>query len=74
VLSGASSSAQYNANAAVTGNAGSASMGGITLGANGTPGEYGNIQAHEVLIYNVAHDAATRANVIRALMAKWGIS
>lgn len=76
VFNGASSSLKINAAAETSGNAGSLDMGGFTLGANGdwTGANCGNIQAHEVLIYKTAHDAATRANIIRALMAKWGVA
>lgn len=78
VFNGATSSLQVNGNAAATGNAGASNMGGITLGANGSaPGvvnNLSNIQAYEVLIYNVAHDAATRSNIIRALMSKHGVA
>jgi len=75
VFNGASSSIQVNASAEVTGNVGVKNAGGFTLGAYATGALFlGNIQAYEVLIYNVAHDAATRANVIRALMNKHGVS
>ena len=74
VFNGASSSITVNTNAATTGDAGTASAGGFTLAANATPTGYANIQAYEVLVYNVAHDAATRANIIRALMNKHGVA
>lgn len=74
VFNGASSSLQVTTGTATTGNAGAGNMGGFTLGAAGSDLLFGNIQTQEVLIYSVAHDAATRANIIRALMNKHGIS
>ncbi len=73
-FNGANSLLQINQTAAVAGNAGASNAGGFTLGATAAPGNYTNIQAYEALIYNVAHDAATRANVIRALMSKHGVA
>lgn len=73
VFNGAASSLQVNLTTEVTGNVGAGNAGGFTLGSNPTPGSFANIQAHEALIYAAAHDATTRANVIRALMSKWGI-
>lgn len=74
VFNGASSSTQLNQGAPTVANAGAANMGGFTLGKLGTTaGQFGNFQAYEALIYSAAHDAATRANVIRALQAKWSI-
>ena len=72
VINGASSSIQVNQGAAVSGNAGSANLGGITLGASGVAAGFGNIQTYELLAYSAALDAATRANIIRALMSKHG--
>lgn len=74
VFNGASSSLQINLNTAATGNAGAANGGGFTLGSVGTAGNYSNIQVYEGLLYSAAPDAATRANIIRALMNKWGIA
>ena len=74
VFNGASSSIQVNGGASTTGNPGANNAGGFTLGRRGdVVGTEANFQAYEALIYSVAHDAATRANVIRALMTKWGI-
>ena len=74
-FNGAASSIIINNTAAVTGSVGVANGSGFTLGsvANGG-GNYSNIQTYEALIYNVAHDASTRANVIRALMSKHGVA
>lgn len=74
VFNGAASSLQVNGNASATVDAGLSNMGGFTLASNTGAGNFGNIQAYEALIYNVAHDAATRANVIRALMSKHGVA
>ena len=73
-FNGANSLLQINQTSAVTGNAGASNAGGFTFGATAAPGNYTNIQAYEALIYNVAHDAATRANIIRALMAEHGVA
>ncbi len=74
VFNGAASTIQVDSNAAATGDASTRNGGGLTLASRATPGLYANIQVYEVLIYNVAHDAATRANVIRALMSKHGVA
>lgn len=74
LFNGASSALRVNLTAEVTGDVGAANAGGFTLGSNPAPGSFANIQVHEALIYNTAHDAATRANVIRALMSKHGVA
>jgi hypothetical protein len=68
VINGASSLIQVNNNTATTGNAGAQNMGGFTLAANaGGTGQWSNIQVKEVILYASAHDAGTRARVIRYL-------
>lgn len=74
VFNGPSSSLQVTTGTATTGNAGAGNMGGITLGAAGSNLLFSNIQAYELLAYSAALDAATRANVIRALMSKHGVA
>ncbi len=76
VFNGASSSGQLNGGSVTAGDVGSSNMGGITLGADGTasPATFSNIQVYELIAYNVARAAATRANIIRALMAKHGVA
>lgn len=74
VINGASSSIQVGTEAETTGDAGAGDMGGLMLGADGAGLNYGNAQFSEDLHYNVAHDAATRANIIAALNSKWGLS
>lgn len=67
VFNGASSLSQVNLTASVAGDAGASNMGGFTLAARGTNTNFAHIQVKEVLIYAAAHDAATRARVIRYL-------
>lgn len=74
VLNGASSLIKINTTAEVTGNPGTHNAGGITLGAAFDGSGPSNIQVFEHLQYNVAHDAAARANIIRALMSKHGVA
>lgn len=61
LFSGASSTILVGGGTATTGDPGSSSMSGFTLGANGTPGQYGNVDVKEVIIRNV-DDATIRAN------------
>jgi hypothetical protein len=74
VFNGASSSLQINNTTATSGSIGTQNMSGFTLGAARDNTAHSNIQAYEALIYNVAHDSATRANIIRALMSKHGVA
>ena len=67
IFNGASSSIQTNNLTAVTGDAGLGNMGGFTLGADGTPNRYSNIQVKEVVVFNTSHDTATRTKVINYL-------
>lgn len=74
LFNGAQSLLAINNSAATTGDVGGGNAGGFSLPIDGGSSFPANIQVYEALIYNVAHDAATRANIIRALMAKWGIA
>lgn len=74
LFSGAASLLGINLQAETTGNAGAASMNGVTGGASGTPGSYGDTTESEMLIRNVASDATLRAKIKAALIRKWGIS
>jgi hypothetical protein len=75
VFNGATPVLRTNLGTEVTsGDVGAANAGGFTLGSNAGGASWANIQVYEVLIYNVAHDAATRANIARALMAKHGVA
>ena len=74
VFNGASSVAQLNTSSA-TGDAGAANPGGVTVGSARTGGaQWSNIQVKEVIIFAAAHDATTRARVIRYLAAVGGIA
>ncbi len=74
VFNGTSSVSQVNMTTAVTGNSGTNNAGGFTLGASGTPGGYSNIQVMEAIIFPAAHDADTRARVVRYLMGVGGVA
>jgi len=75
VLNGASSSIQLNNNAPVTGNAGTSSMSGFTLGAKGGGvGGFGNVQYQEVIVCSATLDTATIAQVINYLARVGGLS
>jgi hypothetical protein len=67
VFDGASSLMQVNNGAPSTGGAGAQNAGGLTIGASGGGTAFSNIQVKEVVVFPVAHDAATRARVIRYL-------
>ena len=53
------------ASVTTTGDASTGNPGGITLGALQAPGNYGNITVYEMIVYSVAHDAATRLQILR---------
>lgn len=55
------------ASVTVTGDANTNNPGGITLGADRTPANNANIRVYEMLVYSVAHDAATRLQILRYL-------
>jgi len=66
---------QLNNDAPVIGNAGTSNMGGFTLGARPDYTSLANIQVMEVIIHDtIAHDAATRAQVINYLARVGGLS
>lgn len=67
VFNGASSVLQLNSGAPVTGAGGASNMAGFTLGSNDGSVQFGNIEMKEVVIYSVAHDAATRTRVLNYL-------
>lgn len=70
VFDGASSLTQVNFTSPVSGNVGVGDAGGFKLGASAS----GNVQVKEVILYAAAHDAATRARVIRYLAQVGGLS
>lgn len=75
VFNGASSLTQVNNTAPSTGNAGASNPGGFTLGANnGGGGAWSNIQFAEGIVFPQAHDAATRAMLISALLSAHGLA
>lgn len=74
VINGASSLISVNNGTPTTGNPGAGSPGGFTLGGNGTGTANSNIQVKEAIVYSVAHDATTRAQVIRYLASVGGLS
>lgn len=64
---GANSYLQNNNAAAVTSNAGTSNAGGFTLGANATPGNYGNVQVSRVI-------GCSKTNSLPELQyLKWGL-
>jgi len=68
VYNNAASLIQVNNNAAQTGTAGSNSANGLTLAATRSGGSgWANVAFKEVIDFPAAHDAATRARVIRYL-------
>jgi hypothetical protein len=68
VYNGANSLIQVNNGTPVTGNFGAANMGGFMIGSDGTgTARWGHIQVKEVILFAAAHDAATRARVVRYL-------
>lgn len=66
IVNGAASVLNING-AESTGNSGASNANGFTLGALGNGTGPANIQVAEVILYNVAHDAATRASIIAYL-------
>lgn len=68
VFSGASSLIQVGSNAPATGNAGTSSPGGFTIGWDGDQaGGASNIRVKEIMIFAQAHNAAQRAAIIAYL-------
>ena len=74
IFSGASSQLQINRTAAATGNAGTGTPAGFTLGSSFGQTKYGNIRVKEVLIYAAAHSQVQINQIVAFLGAKWGIS
>lgn len=64
VFNGASSVIQVGLNAAVTGDASTTGLDGLTLGSSRVPSLYSNIGVKEIMLFNTAHDAATRTRVM----------
>lgn len=73
-FNGAASLLGINVNAETTGNAGAGNMGGVTVGASGTPGNYGEGTESELLVSSAADDANLRAKTKNALIKRWGVA
>lgn len=73
VFNGASSVLQVNMTTPTTGDAGAANLAGLTLGADGAPASYGNVQVKEFMAFAAAHDANQRAAVIAYLRSVGGV-
>jgi hypothetical protein len=67
VGNGASSVVQLNNDAPVTGNAGTNAFSDPFLASSAVPGSFANGDYYELIFFGAAHDAATRARVIRYL-------
>lgn len=70
VFNGATSVYQAGAggpSSTITGNAGTNSAGGITVGAARAGNNFANINVREIAVYSLAHDAPTRLQVMRYL-------
>jgi len=74
VFNGASSIFYIDNNTPITGNFGTSSMNGFTLGASGSNGFKSNIQVKEAFIYSDAHDAAIRLQLLNYLASVGGLS
>lgn len=73
VFNGASSSLKVNLEAETTGNANTGDMGGVTLGATGTPSNYGACSFKEFIAFPSALSEANRIAVITALNNALGV-
>jgi hypothetical protein len=74
IYAGASSLLRINRGTPVTGNAGTASPNGLTIGATASgASNYANITASSVLLYSQAHDSNVQNRVIAYLARRWGI-
>jgi len=72
VFNGASSSLQVDGNAPLSGNAGTQSANGLTVGALPTPSNYSNIQVKRVILRAAADSAATQAQIQALLKSIYG--
>ena len=67
VLNSTNSVSQLNNDTPVTGDGGTANMGGFTLGSTANNTGNSNIQVKEVIVYNTAHDSNNRQRVVNYL-------
>jgi hypothetical protein len=74
VFNGAASILQINNSAPLTGDAGANNAGGFTVGSTATGTGFSNIQVKEVVLFQGAHDAASRSAVIAHLATVGGLA
>jgi len=73
-FNGASSTFSRNKEAsAAAATVGTTAMAGFTLGADGTPANFGNVQVKEVIIFPIAHTATQQLQVINYLSSIGGL-
>lgn len=72
LFNGANSKLQVNNTAAITGDFGASNMGGFSLGARGTVGNYGNIEVKEVILRNVDDTGVDETAIYNYLATKYG--
>lgn len=70
VINGSASSIRVNAGAAATGNPSTGNMGGFTLGATGTPSNYGACSVREAILFPSALTDVQQLGVVSALNNK----
>jgi len=63
VFNGANSSVQHNGNTPITGNAGTNSMSGVTIGSFGGTSNWSNTEYREIIVYAAAHTPTDIAEV-----------
>lgn len=73
LLSGTASTFTINKKTPATGNAGTGTMGGFTLGCDANDGNFSNIQVKEVILFNVAHDLTKQYAVVNYLSSIGGL-
>lgn len=75
VFNGASSSIRLNRNAivAAAGNIGTTAPNGLTLAANPSPNQFGNILVSELATYSVSHSSSEQDAFATSRMFKWRI-
>jgi hypothetical protein len=77
VFNGATSQVRANdllGGASGLGNAGAGNPGGITLGANRSPGQFGDIDLGRAIVYAGSVSGASHTAVVAALKTQWGIA
>ena len=73
LFNGSSSKLIVNDTAPITGDVGTADMGGFTLAAQGSPNRFGHIQVKEVIVRKVADSASDEQFIYDYLEAKYGL-